>query len=80
VTPTPELLQRIEPFLERIVKALTASAEPPAKKFVTVEVAAELMGLGISTVKRLRSQGKLKAIRNGQQWAYLRESVLEWKP
>jgi excisionase family DNA binding protein len=78
VTPTPELMKQIEPFLERIVKALTAA--PPAVLFVDVEEAAKLMGLKVSTVKRLRSQGALRAIRNGQQWAYLRESVLEWKP
>jgi excisionase family DNA binding protein len=78
VTPTPELMKQIEPFLERIVKALTAA--PPAVLFVDVEEAAKLMGLKVSTVKRLRSQGALKSIRNGQQWAYLRESVLEWKP
>ncbi|MBZ5579546.1 MAG: helix-turn-helix domain-containing protein [Acidobacteriia bacterium] len=81
--PPPDLQQLLDmakPFVERIVEALTAPRTPEGPKFVTVDEAAQLLGLAVATVKRLRKEGKLKAIRNGRHWAYLRESVLEWKP
>lgn len=75
----PDLARVIEPFIERIVQALTAPKDP-GPRFVSVDQAAQLLGLSGYTVKKLCKEGKLAAIRDKRQWAVLRSAIAEWKP
>lgn len=80
------LLMMAEPIVQRLfVQPIVAAIEgkgraPELAKFVSLEEAAELLGLTPRLVKKLCRERKLAAIRDRQRWKVLRSAIEEWKP
>jgi excisionase family DNA binding protein len=45
---------------------------------LNAEQAAELLGIGLVTVRRLAKDGKLPARKVGKEWRFNRAALLEW--